>query len=79
MSEWFDYMSMGGGALLEYIANKGKLPGIQALVISSKLKVKSEEPRTPTKTKTKTKTVAPKKTAKTASKKKVSKKRKKGR
>jgi len=31
MSEWFDYISMGGGALLEYIAKNGKLPGILAL------------------------------------------------
>jgi len=31
MSEWFDHMSMGGGALLEYITEKGRLPGIEAL------------------------------------------------
>lgn len=31
MSEWFDHISMGGGALLEYITEKGKLPGIEAL------------------------------------------------
>ncbi|MDD5438142.1 MAG: phosphoglycerate kinase [Patescibacteria group bacterium] len=32
MSEWFDHISMGGGALLEYIANGGKLPGIDVLL-----------------------------------------------
>jgi len=32
MSEWYDHISMGGGALLEYIAEKGKLPGILALL-----------------------------------------------
>lgn len=31
MSQWFDHISMGGGALLEFIANNGKLPGIEAL------------------------------------------------
>ncbi|MFA6099291.1 MAG: phosphoglycerate kinase [Patescibacteria group bacterium] len=31
MSEWFDYISMGGGALLEYIEKHGKLPGIEVL------------------------------------------------
>lgn len=41
MSEWFDHVSMGGGALLEYIANKGRLPGVQVLVKSYKSKVKS--------------------------------------
>lgn len=32
MSEWFDFISMGGGALLEYIEKNGKLPGIEALL-----------------------------------------------
>ena len=40
ISEWFDHISMGGGALLEYIAKKGKLPGLQALQTSSKSKSK---------------------------------------
>lgn len=31
MSEWIDHISMGGGALLEYIGMRGKLPGILAL------------------------------------------------
>lgn len=31
MSHWFDHVSMGGGALLEFIANHGKLPGIEVL------------------------------------------------
>ena len=39
MCEWFDHVSMGGGATLEFIANNGKLPGISALV-SKQLKVK---------------------------------------
>lgn len=31
MSEWFDHLSTGGGAMLEFVAKKGKLPGIVAL------------------------------------------------
>lgn len=31
MSEWFDHVSMGGGALLEFIEKRGRLPGIEAL------------------------------------------------
>ncbi len=31
MSEWFDHLSTGGGAMLEFVAKKGKLPGIIAL------------------------------------------------
>ncbi|MBP9864501.1 phosphoglycerate kinase [Patescibacteria group bacterium] len=31
MSEWFDHLSTGGGAMLEFVAKKGKLPGILAL------------------------------------------------
>lgn len=36
MSEWFDHISMGGGAMLEAIVLKGKLPGIVALLAASK-------------------------------------------
>ncbi|MCC7357733.1 phosphoglycerate kinase [Candidatus Uhrbacteria bacterium] len=32
MSEWFDYLSTGGGAMLEFIAAKGKLPGLVCLL-----------------------------------------------
>ncbi|MBU2566205.1 phosphoglycerate kinase [Patescibacteria group bacterium] len=39
MCEWFDHVSMGGGALLEFIANNGKLPGLTALM-SKQLKTK---------------------------------------
>ena len=38
MSEWFDHISMGGGAMLEAIVLKGKLPGIVALTTSAKKK-----------------------------------------
>lgn len=31
MSEWYDHLSTGGGAMLEFIAKKGRLPGIDAL------------------------------------------------
>ncbi len=31
MCEWFDHLSTGGGAMLEFVAKKGKLPGIVAL------------------------------------------------
>jgi phosphoglycerate kinase len=31
MCEWYDYISTGGGALLTYIATKGKLPGLLVL------------------------------------------------
>jgi phosphoglycerate kinase len=36
MSEWFDHISMGGGALLEFIEKGGKLPGIEVLLKSPK-------------------------------------------
>jgi len=32
MSEWFDHLSTGGGAMLEFIVKKGKLPGLVALL-----------------------------------------------
>lgn len=32
MAEWIDHLSTGGGAMLEYLANKGTLPGLQALM-----------------------------------------------
>ena len=38
MAEWIDHISMGGGALLEYIGTRGKLPGILAL---TQAKIKS--------------------------------------
>lgn len=31
MSEWVDHLSTGGGAMLEFIAKKGKLPGLLVL------------------------------------------------
>lgn len=32
MDEWFDHISTGGGAMLEFIAKKGKLPGLTVLI-----------------------------------------------
>jgi phosphoglycerate kinase len=40
MSEWVDHLSTGGGAMLEFIAEKGKLPGLEAL--KSRKSVKSK-------------------------------------
>ncbi len=31
MSDWIDHLSTGGGAMLEFIAKRGKLPGLDAL------------------------------------------------
>ena len=31
MAEWFDHISTGGGAMLEFVVKKGKLPGLTAL------------------------------------------------
>jgi 3-phosphoglycerate kinase len=31
-AKWFDFISTGGGAMLEFIAQKGRLPGITALL-----------------------------------------------
>lgn len=31
-SKWFDFVSTGGGALLEFIASRGKIPGITSLI-----------------------------------------------
>ena len=31
---WFDHLSTGGGALLEYLSNEGDLPGLKPLVIN---------------------------------------------
>jgi phosphoglycerate kinase len=32
MDEWFDHVSTGGGAMLEFITKKGKLPGLEVLI-----------------------------------------------
>ncbi len=38
VGEWIDYVSTGGGAMLEFIAENGRLPGIVPLVIGAKRK-----------------------------------------
>jgi phosphoglycerate kinase len=38
MAEWFDHLSTGGGAMLEFISSKGKLPGLLPLVGTSSKK-----------------------------------------
>jgi phosphoglycerate kinase len=32
MGEWFDHVSTGGGAMLEFLTKKGKLPGLEVLI-----------------------------------------------
>ena len=32
MSEWIDHISTGGGAMLEFLAERGRLPGLEALI-----------------------------------------------
>ena len=32
MDDWFDHISVAGGALLEFIASNGKIPGITVLM-----------------------------------------------
>ena len=39
MSEWFDHISTGGGAMLEFISTHGKLPGLVALLGRGKKRV----------------------------------------
>lgn len=36
MGEWIDFVSTGGGAMLEFIAEQGKLPGLMALMKKKK-------------------------------------------
>jgi phosphoglycerate kinase len=35
MAEWYDHLSTGGGAMLEFLAEGGKLPGLTALIKKS--------------------------------------------
>jgi phosphoglycerate kinase len=54
MDDWFDYISTGGGALLEFISSNGKIPGITALLekqpkaktVPAKKKVASDNKKT---------------------------------
>ncbi len=63
MEEWFDHISTGGGALLEFIANNGKVPGITSLLEKQpKAKKTPVKPRTAGKV-AKVKTTKPKKSA----------------
>jgi 3-phosphoglycerate kinase len=69
MDEWFDHISTGGGALLEFIANNGKIPGLTSLQekqpkvkkVSSKAKVAKAKKPTPVKKKVAKKKPTPKK------------------
>lgn len=36
MAHWYDHLSTGGGAMLEFLAKQGNLPGIKALTVSKK-------------------------------------------
>ena len=38
VGEWIDYVSTGGGAMLEFVASNGKLPGLMPLIIGAKKK-----------------------------------------
>lgn len=40
MSEWYDHLSTGGGAMLEFIVKKGKLPGLTALLGKTAVRAK---------------------------------------
>lgn len=43
MAEWVDLLSTGGGAMLEFIAHKGKLVGLEALMKKRKKAVEKRE------------------------------------
>lgn len=52
MDDWFDHISTGGGALLEFIAQNGNLPGITSLMEKQpKIKKTPAKPRKPAKVK----------------------------
>lgn len=36
MADWYDHLSTGGGAMLEFLATRGNLPGLKALTLSKK-------------------------------------------
>ncbi|MBD3281595.1 phosphoglycerate kinase [Candidatus Uhrbacteria bacterium] len=79
MDEWFDHISTGGGALLEFIATGGKVPGLTSLLEKQpKAKKSVAKPRKPAKIAkaTKVKITKPKSTsAKNPANKKTAKKK----
>ncbi len=75
MEEWFDHISTGGGALLEFIANNGKIPGLTSLFEKQpKAKKAPAKPRVAKKVPAKKSSPAKKKVVKKKPAKKLTKK-----
>ncbi|MFZ6015774.1 MAG: phosphoglycerate kinase [Patescibacteria group bacterium] len=77
MDEWFDHISTGGGALLEFIAKSGKLPGLEALQSRQKTIAPAKKSASAKKSSSKKKSAPAKKSAKSKTVKKSAKAKKK--